>query len=794
MMPALTEKRTNPSRGELLVLVLALAVGILAIYGRFFTQGAYFAYLDTGLDTIDQYVPFYLDLLNSIRDGSFGAWNFDYGLGTSALSYQSWLLDPFNLMLVPLGLLFGNAKLGLALVIVQALKVVLSGILFNRLATRFCETPLARILGSVVYAFGGYLMLWGQHYWLGSVSVAFVALILVLELLAERRTAPRFVSVVLVTAICVGWSPYCGFMMLVSAALYMLLRLIHQADGPHPARQVAAGTGRLLAPVLCGVLLAGIALVPYVLYLFSETGRVSSTSQPSLLARTATYLVDFVPTNWLPGIASRLLGNSLITSGGDLPLDLIPATESFPYVNCYEFISLGLGTCSIVLLGQFFHWAATETSRRDKILITIAAVIVVAYCVNSFLPALLNAFVAPKYRSSFVLAVPLCLAFSVGWEKRVQVCRVARLPLLVSGVLTVTIVAWSLVHTVDGRIICLFCLLCSCAFVVLLFVRWPKRARTFLTLVAMVLVLAPVIADGFFVTNNRQTCTESDFPDASPNSISSDTEVALAYLEQIDGSLYRVEKTYTDWCAFNDSLVEGYNGINSYNSTTDGEVIDFYRAFWPSALMGGGAYQSYANDEDGFSLVSRLGAKYLLSKTPIENDSLKLLTTCGEVHVYRNDSAAPLLSGATRVAAESEAMSLDSVEDRRALLSQAIILPDEIAADAGKNLVPNAQVTSELALSGSSEVRGSVTADVDTIACLSIPHTAGWEITIDGRDAQTFRANLGFIGFQLDAGSHVIEARYSVSGVKPGLAMSVVGALATVLICLHFGKRTRKVY
>lgn len=793
MMPTLTAKNPKPSRKETFVLMLVLAVGIFTIYGRFFTGGAFFAYRDTGLDTIDQYVPFYLNLLDSIRDGSFGAWNFDYGLGTSALSYQSWLLDPFNLALVPLGLLLGDAKLSLVLVIVQALKITLSGILFNRLAARFCETPLARILGSTLYAFGGYLLLWGQHYWLGSVSVAFIALILVLELLAERWSVGRFLGVVVVSAICVGWSPYCGFMMLVSAAIYMLLRLIHLAKGPRPARQVAAGTGRLLVPVLCGVLLAGIVLVPYVLYLFSETGRISSADQPSLLARSATYFTEFVPLRWIPGIASRLLGNSLITSGGDLPLDLIPATESFPYVNCYEFIALGFGACSIMLLAQFFHWAATETTRRTKILLCAATALIVAYCVNSFLPALFNAFVAPKFRSSFVLAVPLCLALSIGWEKRVQVGRVARLPLLVSGTLTLAILAWSFANTVDGRAICLFCLLCACLFALLLFARWSKRAYAVLTLSAAALLLLPSIADGFFITNNRHTCTESDFPEASA-AVSSDTEAALAHLRQTDGSLYRVEKTYTDWCDFNDALIEGYHGVNSYNSTTDGEVIDFYRAFWPGALMNSEAYQSYANDADGLALISQLGTRYLLSKAPLDNISFELLSTFGEVHVYRNLAETAMLSATAHVATESDALSLGSVEERRSLLGQAVIVPDEIAASLSAHEGQGAKVSFELALTGNSKVQGAVATDADTIACLSIPHTAGWSVTVDGREVQTFRANLGFIGFELGAGQHEIEAHYAVAGAEQGMAVSIFGVLTSLAICAYSSRRARAVY
>lgn len=157
----MTPSRTR-TLDELAFLAAVLVLGIAVVYGNFFLGTSSFAYQDLGSDTAHQYVPYYLNLLDSVRQGTLGLWNFDYGLGTSFMSYQSWTLDPFNLVLIPLGLALGDSSLALILVFIQALKILICGYLFDHILTHYCELPASRILGSALFAFSGYLMLWGS--------------------------------------------------------------------------------------------------------------------------------------------------------------------------------------------------------------------------------------------------------------------------------------------------------------------------------------------------------------------------------------------------------------------------------------------------------------------------------------------------------------------------------------------------------------------------------------------------------------------------------------------------------
>ena len=241
--PRLCAPSRTMTRDEALVLSLVTALGLAVIYGRFYLGETLFAYSDVGSDTLEQYVPYYLNMLDSVRDGSLGAWNFEYGLGTSFMSYQSWTLDPFNLVLVPLGLLLGDAHLAIALVVVQSLKIVACAFVADRLLSFYCETPLARLVGASLLSFGGYLVLWGQHYWIGSIYVMALVVLLLLELLREKWTVPRFAGLALGTAVSIVMSTYSGFMIMLFAAIYAALRTLHFAAG-----RGVAGVGRVDGP------------------------------------------------------------------------------------------------------------------------------------------------------------------------------------------------------------------------------------------------------------------------------------------------------------------------------------------------------------------------------------------------------------------------------------------------------------------------------------------------------------------------------------------------------------------
>ena len=68
---------------------------------------------------------------------------------------------------------------------------------------------------------------------------------------------------------------------------------------------------------------------------------------------------------------------------------------------------------------------------------------------------------------------------------------------------------------------------------------------------------------------------------------------------------------------------------------------------------------------------------------------------------------------------------------------------------------------------------------------LAIPDQQGWSIYVDGKKTETFNADYGFLGIELEAGQHEIEARYEIPYLKEGMVISLVGIVLLAGMVLY---------
>ncbi len=784
-LPSLSTASRKRTRHELVLLALVLTVGLLAVYWNFYAGVWGFAYLDTGVDTVDQYVPFYLHLLEKVRTGTLSSWDFDYGLGVPITAYQSWLNDPFNLVLVPLGLLLGESRLSLVLTLVQSLKVVLCAYLFDYLLTFYCERPVSRVFGASLLAFGGYLIAFGQHYWLGSVCPLLLFVLLALELLMERWSVPRFLVAAASAALLVSWSVYTAFMALVFAAVYALLRLAVVVE-PLTPRAYLMRALRLIAPVACGCLIAGVAFVPQTLYLLGESNRVTggSTSMGERVLEAAT---TFVPLRWIPLLLSRLLGTSLITTGQAWASEeLVPASGVLNPASCftYEFAQMGFSVVAIVLLGQMLHWALTEADRRNRRIVLLACVLTVLYCVYELFPTALYVFSGMSYRSSFILGVPVCVGVAVGFERRVLPGKVARGPLVACGALTLAILVWSCSVSFNNRGLCILYMVALCLVIAALLLSGRGAHWGSVAVVAVItLAVMTSFADAFFVTNERTLVSADEFPRAGSGGES--TIAAIDMLEAEDNELWRAELfDYKLWSVGNDGLGVGFSSVTCYNSTLDADLTEFYQKLWPEVISS----SSFSTQQASFSLdeemYALLGIRYVLSVGELDVDWLEYVRQEGSALIYRNTAATSVITVRGSVVTESEADGLEDAEARRALLETSVIVEDEVAETLETSGEDDLEYSSTLEKISDDYLAGTLETSASGVAVLPIPNTAGWEVYVDGEKVETFCADYGLIGFAVGEGVHEIEAHYVLPGSGAGRFVTVAGAVGTVAGCV----------
>ena len=90
---------------------------------------------------------------------------------------------------------------------------------------------------------------------------------------------------------------------------------------------------------------------------------------------------------------------------------------------------------------------------------------------------------------------------------------------------------------------------------------------------------------------------------------------------------------------------------------------------------------------------------------------------------------------------------------------------------------------------GSDYLRGDIQMDRPGLLFFSIPYDAGWGATVDGRETETEKVNIGFTGIRLDAGHHAVELRYVPPWMKAGKIVSLLSAAVLLVIFLRLKPR-----
>lgn len=82
-------------------------------------------------------------------------------------------------------------------------------------------------------------------------------------------------------------------------------------------------------------------------------------------------------------------------------------------------------------------------------------------------------------------------------------------------------------------------------------------------------------------------------------------------------------------------------------------------------------------------------------------------------------------------------------------------------------------------------IKGKVNAENDGLLYLNIPYNDGWKVYIDGKEQETFVADIAFTGVDIDKGKHTVELIYRPVGFKAGLLMSITGIIVLAVILIY---------
>lgn len=84
---------------------------------------------------------------------------------------------------------------------------------------------------------------------------------------------------------------------------------------------------------------------------------------------------------------------------------------------------------------------------------------------------------------------------------------------------------------------------------------------------------------------------------------------------------------------------------------------------------------------------------------------------------------------------------------------------------------------------------GEISVSKDKILCLSIPYDKGWKAYVDGERVELYQANTAFMALELEKGDHVVELKYTPSGMVVGMVLTAAGLASLAGIIIYNRKK-----
>ena len=619
------------------LLLLMLLAGCLYIFHPFLFGNETLTFADSGSDTMQQYLMWYNGIATRLREGTFSFWDFRNGLGVNEFNLN--LTEPFLVLLYLFGAACGPEKIAGALVYMQILKILLSGLFCYLFLSEFRYREPAKLLPSFIYGFNGYLMIWGQHYQMGTIVVLLPLLLLYTERFI-RNAGRAFLGISAVCMVIILSGYYQGYMTMLGVGIYLTGRVLLYEDGTI-AQRIRKLLG-LAGSMVLGVVMGAVNLLP-------SLGSVSSSTRlESETTALTRFIHDLKPWNagYYKGLVYRIFGNNLLGTPGSY----------FGESNYYEEINLFFSTLLIVLLAQYPLLLIRQKKPFRQKLAQITGLAFMAFMILIKAGSLIfNGFVYAFSRHTFLLMPFFALLCAYVLQELLQGAGASLTGLVPAGLALAAVYARA--YMVNPRPQCrssiMVLLLTGLAMLPALFCMGGRRMKTAgsrsgtfcsqaarqTCAVAFLCVITAVnlLSDTALCYRDRDSLKKDDAA-YFEELYTGDTVRAVNWIKQQDDSFYRIDKDYYETGSRLESLAQDYAGMMTYNSTQNKYIKTMITRLWPNQLEGiNYAHTNFGNAVHEQTVASLGGIKYILSHDEALGISgYELLHQEGNVCIYRN--------------------------------------------------------------------------------------------------------------------------------------------------------------
>ncbi len=776
VLQALSKTKNYIAKRPLIVLSALMVATSFIVFKDFLLCREIFIYSDIGSDTRNVYYPFFMAMQEKLETLDFSMWDFSYGLGTNILGRQTDVTSPF----VWLTLIFGKNAIKYLLPFSQVLKLFVSGYLCYFYLSSFNFSSSSKVIASYVFAFNGFTMLWGQHYFFATAPICAVFVLFGIERALKHRNGYIWL---IISVFCVAVSSYYfAYMILIMAAIYALFRIISIYSKSEFVPAVKR-CGALLASVFLGIGMSAAIFIPCVYLILTTSARVGG--EVAIFDVLLSYFkAPRYDDAMVREIVSRFFSNNL--NGAGKPSGGLNYYESPQFFFSVFFVSFIFIFLLNILLDR-------KESAKTKVLKLASVFIIAALIFHPLMSVILNGFVTDFFRYTFILMPIFALLFADTLDKLINGgLSHARLQICSASVLSVFLFAKILTENAQAglakdvgetaTIYIVLMMLFAFATCALQDTAQPKFKKTLSIAFIACLVVSNVSIDGYITTNSRIKICEADLR-IYEDSGNSDVIDALDYIEQIDTSFHRTDKTFMGVCKWNDAMLEGYYGVSVYNSIINKNVIDFVTNACPELrnYPYQDGYYDFRYAYKNTAVTSIMGVKYILSDFLITDvPEYEYIKTFGGVHVYRNNTTSGFGKFYTSTIGYEDFISFDKNQKKQ-------VLGNSLILDGAEGLSNEKEATAYINFERpdkSNYITGTVNTSEDGWLMMPIPYEDGWTAYVDGVKVEIVRGDIAFSAIQLSAGEHNVVFKYRTPMISLGLVISCISIAIFSTLCV----------
>lgn len=367
-------KRKPLSERPYLLLTIFILVASALLYWQFVFGDKVFTFYDGASDTIEQYTKMYEYFSNAIKNGELSTYNFQNGFGNLVFSGLSYIANPFDMIAVLVGIIFGAQYIYDSLIFIMILKHLCGGLLCFYFLRNFKFSLRSSMIVSFLYAFSGYFVLPGQHYMFAKNPVYLLMILIFVEkTITEKRKVTNWIGL-MYSCLLIALGGVTGmYEMFFTAGFYALFRTIYIYGKDY--KLIVKKLSVCLVFVAAGVGIASAFILP-VMEKITESSRLV-TSNNIFALNTATDL----RTGVLRLFSNFLDGNVNVYYGS-----WFGSAPKFPY-----FFSVLLIPVLVQYIARTFK---DDFSKKDKIYRMLPVAVLVLAITDKFVALFFSAFVS----------------------------------------------------------------------------------------------------------------------------------------------------------------------------------------------------------------------------------------------------------------------------------------------------------------------------------------------------------------------------------------------------------------